>query len=45
MDILLETHGAKDVYKAPEGLSELCADISREVKYFISATTEFNFDF
>lgn len=31
MDVLVETHGA-DSLKAPEGLAELTADISREVR-------------
>ncbi|KAF3429834.1 hypothetical protein E2986_01495 [Frieseomelitta varia] len=31
MNVVLQTHGAKHIYKVPEGLRELCADISREV--------------
>ncbi|XP_078052100.1 uncharacterized protein LOC144478226 [Augochlora pura] len=31
MDPMLQLHGAKHVYKVPEGLRELSADISREV--------------
>ncbi|KZC03922.1 hypothetical protein WN55_00102 [Dufourea novaeangliae] len=31
MDVMLQEHGAKHVYKVPEGLRELCSDISREV--------------
>ncbi|KAK9309680.1 hypothetical protein QLX08_000688 [Tetragonisca angustula] len=31
MNAVLQTHGAKHIYKVPEGLRELCADISREV--------------
>ncbi|XP_017765288.1 PREDICTED: uncharacterized protein LOC108554499, partial [Eufriesea mexicana] len=31
MDVLLQKHGAKHIYKVPEGLRELCTDISREV--------------
>ncbi|XP_076377135.1 uncharacterized protein LOC143259349 [Megalopta genalis] len=31
MDPMLQRHGAKHVYKVPEGLRELSADISREV--------------
>ncbi|EFN72263.1 hypothetical protein EAG_07284 [Camponotus floridanus] len=31
MNVLLQKHGAKHIYKVPEGLRELCADIAREV--------------
>ncbi|KAJ4445552.1 hypothetical protein ANN_12232 [Periplaneta americana] len=31
MDVILQRHGAKRVYPVPEGLRELCTDISREV--------------
>lgn len=31
MDPTLQKHGAKHIYKVPEGLRELCSDISREV--------------
>nr|XP_012146632.1 PREDICTED: uncharacterized protein LOC105663303 isoform X3 [Megachile rotundata] len=31
MDVTLQKHDAKHIYKVPEGLRELCADISREV--------------
>ena len=31
MDVLLQKHEAKHIYKVPEGLRELCTDISREV--------------
>lgn len=31
MDQTLQKHGAKHIYKVPEGLRELCSDISREV--------------
>ncbi|XP_043584070.1 LOW QUALITY PROTEIN: neurofilament medium polypeptide-like, partial [Bombus pyrosoma] len=31
MNVVLQTHGAKHIYKVPEGLRELCTDISREV--------------
>ncbi|XP_060831753.1 LOW QUALITY PROTEIN: FK506-binding protein 5-like [Bombus pascuorum] len=31
MNLVLQTHGAKHIYKVPEGLRELCTDISREV--------------
>ncbi|XP_076647147.1 uncharacterized protein LOC143355864 [Halictus rubicundus] len=31
MDVMLQEHGARHIYKVPEGLRELCADISREV--------------
>ncbi|XP_076227660.1 uncharacterized protein LOC143175004 [Nomia melanderi] len=31
MDVMLQKHCAKHVYKVPEGLRELCTDISREV--------------
>ncbi|KAL2742434.1 sperm surface protein Sp17-like [Vespula maculifrons] len=31
MDATLQKHGAKHIYKVPEGLRELCTDITREV--------------
>ncbi|KAK2583974.1 hypothetical protein KPH14_006436 [Odynerus spinipes] len=31
MDVTLEKHGAKHVYRVPDGLRELCTDITREV--------------
>ncbi|XP_043262041.1 sperm surface protein Sp17-like [Colletes gigas] len=31
MDAMLQKHSAKHIYKVPEGLRELCTDISREV--------------
>lgn len=31
MNVLLQKHGAKHIYKVPEGLRELCTDIAREV--------------
>ncbi|CAK9825276.1 hypothetical protein ANTRET_LOCUS3321 [Anthophora retusa] len=31
MDVTLQKHEAKHIYKVPEGLRELCTDISREV--------------
>ncbi|KOC60569.1 hypothetical protein WH47_07732 [Habropoda laboriosa] len=31
MDVILQKHEAKHIYKVPEGLRELCTDISREV--------------
>lgn len=31
MDVTLQKHAAKHIYKVPEGLRELCTDISREV--------------
>lgn len=34
MNVVLQTHGAKHIYKVPEGLRELCTDISREVSIF-----------
>jgi len=32
MNVLLQKHGAKHIYKVPEGLRELCTDIAREVR-------------
>lgn len=37
MDLTLQKHGAKHIYKVPEGLRELCSDISREVSNILSA--------
>ncbi|XP_012281676.1 uncharacterized protein LOC105700422 [Orussus abietinus] len=31
MDAMLQKHGAKHIFRVPEGLRELCTDISREV--------------
>lgn len=31
MNVTLQKHDAKHIYKVPEGLRELCTDISREV--------------
>ena len=31
---MLQEHSAKHIYKVPDGLRELCADISREVYYY-----------
>ncbi|KAI4498481.1 hypothetical protein M0802_006416 [Mischocyttarus mexicanus] len=31
MDVTLQKHGAKHIYRVPEGLRELCTDITREV--------------
>ncbi|KMQ94132.1 stress response protein nst1-like protein [Lasius niger] len=33
MNVLLQKHGAKHIYKVPEGLRELCADIAREAAF------------
>lgn len=32
MNYMLQEHGAKHVLKIPNGLNELCSDISREVR-------------
>lgn len=32
---MLQEHGARHIYKVPEGLRELCSDIAREVYYYV----------
>lgn len=34
MDFFLQQHQAKHIYRIPDGLRELCTDISREVKNY-----------
>lgn len=41
MDPTLQKHGAKHIYKVPEGLRELCSDISREVSNILSANIKY----
>lgn len=44
MNALLQEYGAKDIYKIPEGLHELCTDIAREVSPTMKLLFSFPFN-